>query len=81
MSKSMQKAITTEPNDRRSEVQISLKYAQNVAEVVRTRRIAELKKRRDDLQALPVRHPVDVELRDDLLRKIQAELKQLIGDP
>jgi hypothetical protein len=76
----MQKAIT-ESSNRCSEAQISLKYAQNVADVVRARRIEELKKRREDLQSLPVTHPVDVELRDDLLRKIQAELKQLIGDP
>ena len=64
-------------NDRTSEVQMSLQYAQRVAAAVKARRKAELQRRLNELEALPVSHPVDISLRDDLLAQVRAELKHL----
>lgn len=63
--------------DRTSEVQMSLQYAQQVAAAVKARRQAELRKRLNELNALPISHPADVALRDDLLREVRAQLKHL----
>ena len=67
-------AVTTE---RISEVQMSLNYAKQVAQVVKDRRLSELRRRRDELLALPVTHSVDIELRNDLVRELDAQIKQV----
>jgi hypothetical protein len=64
-------------NDRTSEVQMNLAYAQQVAATVKARRKAELQRRMTELKSLPVTHPVDLALRDDLLEHCRAELKTL----
>lgn len=56
---------------------MSLKYAQHVAAEVKGRRKAALERRRQELLELPVTHPQDVDLRDDLVRQVNAQLKQL----
>lgn len=60
---------------------MSLKYAQQVSAAVRQRRRDALLKRRAELEALPVTHPRDVELRDELVRGVNAEIKQLDEQP
>ena len=61
---------------RASQVQMNLRYAQDVAAQVLARRRAELQRRIAELQDLPVTHPLDVDLREALLRNFRAELKQ-----
>lgn len=75
----MKKNIAPRPTttERTSEVQMSLKYAQQVAATVKARRRAALERRRAELEALPVTHVRDVELRDELIRGVNAEIKQL----
>ena len=60
---------------------MSLTYAQQVAAVVKQRRRDSLVKRRQELEALSVTHELDIELRDDLVRQINAEIKQLDEQP
>lgn len=58
------KKANLNPHERTSEVQMSLKYAQKVAEDVTDRRRAQLERRRQELLALPMTHPNDLKLRD-----------------
>jgi hypothetical protein len=48
-----------------------------IQQTVKTERIAALRKRREELTSLAVTHRADVELRNELLREIDAEIKQL----
>lgn len=50
-----------------------------VTRAANDRHRAELRLRLAELDALPVTHPTDVALRDDLRREVCAQLKQL-GD-
>jgi small-conductance mechanosensitive channel len=74
-SKAVKQPATS--HDRTSEVQLNLQYAQRVAAEVKARRRAVLQRRISELNDLPVTHPVDISLRDDLLREVRAELKSI----
>ena len=63
--------------DRTSETRMNLQYAQQVAIAVKKRRRAELQRRFDELDSLPVTQPADISLRDDLMREVQSQMKQL----
>lgn len=60
-----------------NESQLGLQYAQQVVDFVKLRRIEALQHRREELNSLPITHERDIELRDDLIRQIDAEIKQL----
>lgn len=59
---------------------MSLNYAKQVAAAVKQRRRDALIRRRTELEALPVTHVRDIELRDELVRGVNAEIKQLDDD-
>lgn len=63
-----------------SEGQLNLEYAKRILATVKDRRRAELHRRLFELASLPVSHPVDLALRDDLNKHLRAELKQLDDD-
>ena len=73
------KAVTQPPDaaDRTSQVQLNLAYAQRVANAVAERQIADRKRRINTLQNLPLEHEADVTLRDEMVRRLWAEIKQL----
>lgn len=75
ISKAVKQPATS--NDRTSQVQMNLQYAQEVEKAVKARRRKELQRRLDELDGLPVSHPVDVALREDLLKHVRAEIKSL----
>ena len=60
---------------------MNLQYAKQIAAKVATvgkdRRRRELQRRLEELDSLPVVHPADVALRDDLLREVRAQITQL----
>lgn len=56
---------------------MSLRYAQQVADTVTARRRAALERRRQDLLGTPVAHKADIELRNELVRQVEAQIKQL----
>ncbi len=75
-----QEVKATTPAERTSEVQLSLTYAQQVATTVTERRRADLKRRLDNLSSLPLTCTADIDLRNDLMREINAALKRLDRD-
>lgn len=63
-----------------SEGQLNLEYAKRILATVKERRRVELHRRLFELEALPVSHPADLALRDDLSKHLRAELKSLDED-
>jgi hypothetical protein len=73
--------VTIRPsNNRNSEVQMSLNYAKQVATQVTERRRAELQRKRAALVTMVLECRADLELRDQLIRQCDAELKRLDSD-
>jgi hypothetical protein len=64
----------------KSEAQLNLQSAKRILDTVKERRRAELHRRLFELASLPVSHPVDLALRDDLSKHLRAELKHLDDD-
>ena len=73
--------VTIRPSDNRtSEVQMCLNYAKQKAFEIKERRRAELQRKRANLVHMDLVCPADMELRNDLIRECDTELKRLDSD-
>jgi len=80
MYKAAAKVTIRPSNEPTSEVQMSLNYAKQVAANVKERRRVQLQKKRADLVNLSLVCAADLELRNELIAQVDADLKRLDSD-